>query len=213
MSASGGATRLKLLEGTLRTLVEQGIAKTSARSIATTAGVNQALIFYHFGSVDELLAAACAHGAEQRVSRYRERLAALDSLTELLTFARAMHAEERAAGQVAVLGQLLAAGQTAPALAAATSAGLALWIGELETVLTRLLAATPLAAFADPAGLARAAAASFVGIELYEGVDPEGASRALDSLEQLAVLAQALEGFGPLSQRAVTHRLRRRTRD
>lgn len=79
MSASGGATRLKLLEGALRTLVEQGIAKTSARSIATTAGVNQALIFYHFGSVDELLAAACVHGAEQRVSRYRERLAALDS--------------------------------------------------------------------------------------------------------------------------------------
>lgn len=143
MSASGGATRLKLLEGALRTLVEQGIAKTSARSIATTAGVNQALIFYHFGSVDALLAAACVHGAEQRVSRYRERLAALDSLTELLTFARAMHAEERAAGQVAVLGHLLAAGQTAPALAAATSAGLALWIEELEAVLTRLLATTP----------------------------------------------------------------------
>ncbi|MEU3464473.1 helix-turn-helix domain-containing protein [Streptomyces sp. NPDC006733] len=213
MSASSGATRHKLLEGALRTLVEQGIAKTSARSIATTAGVNQALIFYHFGSVDELLAAACVHGAEQRVSRYRERLAALDSLTELLAFARAMHAEERAAGQVAVLGQLLAAGQTAPALAAATSAGLALWIEELEIVLTRLLAATPLAAVADPAGLARAATASFVGIELYEGVDPEGAARALDSLEQLAVLAQALENLGPLSQRALTHRLRRRTRD
>ncbi|MFC9948758.1 TetR/AcrR family transcriptional regulator [Streptomyces pratensis] len=211
MSAAGGATRLKLLEGALRTLVEQGIAKTSARSIATTAGVNQALIFYHFGSVDELLAAACVHGAEQRIARYRERLAALDSLTELLSFARAMHAEERAAGQVAVLGQLLAAGQTSPALATATSAGLALWIEELETVLTRLLTATPLADFADPAGLARAAAASFVGIELYEGVDPEGAARALDSLEQLAGLAQALQGLGPLSQRAVAYRLRRST--
>ncbi|MFJ9079472.1 hypothetical protein ACIRO3_30180 [Streptomyces sp. NPDC102278] len=70
----------------------------------------------------------------------------------------------------------------------------------------------PLSLLAD-AGLARAAAASFVGIELYEGVDPEGAARALDSLEQLAVLAQALEGLGPLSQRAVTHQLRRRTRD
>ncbi|WP_120728611.1 TetR/AcrR family transcriptional regulator [Streptomyces hundungensis] len=207
--ASGGATRLKLLEGALRTVVEQGIAKTSARSIATTAGVNQALIFYHFGSVDELLAAACAHGAEQRVCRYRDRLAAMESLTELLAFARAMHAEERAAGQVAVLGQLLAAGQTAPALARATAAGLALWIEELETVLTRLLTATPVAAFVDPAGLARAAAASFVGIELYEGVDAEGADRALDALEQLAVLAQALEGLGPLSQRAVTHKLRR----
>lgn len=81
MSASGGATRLELLEGALRTLAEQGIATTSARSIATAAGVNQALIFYHFGSVDELLAAARVHGAERRVSRFRERFAALDSLT------------------------------------------------------------------------------------------------------------------------------------
>ncbi|CAM5259595.1 TetR family transcriptional regulator [Streptomyces xanthochromogenes] len=212
MSTSGGTTRLKLLDGALRTVVEQGIAKTSARSIATTAGVNQGLIFYHFGSVDELLAAACVHGAEQRVSRYRERLSALNSLTELLDFARAMHAEERAAGQVAVLGHLLAAGQTSAVLAAATADGLALWIEELETVLTRLLDATPLASFTDPAGLARAAAASFVGIELYEGVDPAGAARALESLEQLAVLAEALDGLGALSQRAVTHHIRRRTR-
>ncbi|MGW2863611.1 TetR/AcrR family transcriptional regulator [Streptomyces sp. NPDC001205] len=209
MSTSGGTTRLKLLDGALRTVVEQGIAKTSARSIATTAGVNQGLIFYHFGSVDELLAAACIHGAEQRVSHYRERLAALNSLSELVDFARALHTEERAAGHVAVLGHLLAAGQTSPALAAATAGGLALWVEELETVLTRLLGATPLASFTDPVGLARAAAASFVGIGLYEGVDPEGATRALDSLEQLAVLAQALDGLGGLTQRAVTHHIRR----
>ncbi|CAM5583610.1 TetR family transcriptional regulator [Streptomyces avidinii] len=212
MSAASEATKLKLLEGALRTLVEQGIGKTSARTIAATAGVNQGLIFYHFGSVDELLSAACLFGAEQRVARYRERFAELGSLAELLAFAREMHAEERAAGHVAVLGQLLAAGQAQPALAAATAAGLGLWIAELEEVLGRLLAATPLAGFADPAGLARAAAASFVGIELYEGVDPAGAGRALDGLEQLAGLAQALEGLGPLSQRAVRHGLRRKTR-
>ncbi len=182
------ATKEKLLEGALRTLVEQGIAKTSARTIAATAGVGQGLIFYHFGSVDELLAAACRFGAEQR------------------------HVEERAAGHVAMLGQLLAAGQSSPALAAATAAGLGLWIDELEAVLTRLLAATPLEGFADPAGLARATAASFVGIELYEGVDPQGAGSALDALEQIAGLASVLEGLGPLSQRAVRHGLRRGTR-
>ncbi|MER5930032.1 TetR family transcriptional regulator [Streptomyces sp. NPDC002054] len=205
-------TKEKLLAGALRTLVEQGIAKTSARSIAATAGVNQGLIFYHFGSVDELLSEACRFGAEQRVTRHRERLAGVDSLAGLLDFAREMHEEERAAGHVAMLGQLLAAGQTQPALAAATASGLALWVAELETVLTRLLAATPLGEFADPAGLARAVAASFVGIELYEGVDPEGAGRALDALEQLAGLAQVLEGLGPLSQRAVRHGLRRGAR-
>ncbi|MFG2487174.1 MULTISPECIES: TetR/AcrR family transcriptional regulator [Streptomyces] len=206
------ATKEKLLEGALRTLAEQGIAKASARTVAATAGVGQGLIFYHFGSVDELLAAACRYGAEQRVARYRDRLAALGSLAELLEFARAMHEEERAAGNVALLGQLLAAGQTSPVLAAATADGLGLWIEELEKVLTRLLAATPLDGYADPAGLARATAASFIGIELFEGVDPQGAGSALAALEQLAGLATMLEGLGSLSQRVVRHGLRRGTR-
>ncbi|MFI7318527.1 TetR/AcrR family transcriptional regulator [Streptomyces venezuelae] len=202
-------TRTKLLEGALRTLTEQGIAKTSARNIAATAGVNQALVFYHFGSVDELLAAACRHGTEQRVSRYRERLSGIDSLSGLLAFGREMHEEEREAGHVAVLGQLLAGSQTQPTLAAATAAGLALWIEEIEKVLTRVLSASPLGEFVDAVGLARAVGASFVGMELYEGVDAAGAERALDSLESLSLLVSAVEDLGPLAQRAVRHRLRR----
>ncbi|OKK06583.1 TetR family transcriptional regulator [Streptomyces sp. CB03234] len=204
-------TKVKLLEGALRTLAEQGIAKTSARAVAAAAGVNQALVFYHFGSVDELLAAACRHGAEQTVARYRDRLAGVSGLAELLALGRELHAEERAAGSVAFLGQLLAGAQTQPRLAPATAAGLDLWIDELEKVLTRVLAGTPLAEFTDIAGLARAVAASFVGLELYEGVDGDGARRALDALEQLAALVTVLDELGPLGQRAVRHRLRRTT--
>ncbi|MEU2563419.1 TetR/AcrR family transcriptional regulator [Streptomyces longispororuber] len=206
------ATREKLLEGALRTLTEQGIAKTSARSVAAAAGVNQALVFYHFGSVDELLSEACRYGTEQRVARYRERLAAVSTLGELLEFGRLMHEEERAAGAVAVLGQLLAGAQTQPRLAAATAAGLSLWVAEVEQVLARVLGASPLGGFVDAVGLARAVAASFVGIELYEGVDAEGARRALDALEELGVLVAALDDLGPVAQRALRHRLRRAAR-
>ncbi|MFF3551837.1 TetR/AcrR family transcriptional regulator [Streptomyces tsukubensis] len=204
-------TRLKLLEGALRTVREQGIAKASARAIATTAGVNQALVFYHFGSVDELLAESCRHGARQRVERYRERLAGVSTLGELLAFGREMHQEERDHGSVAALAQLLAGAQTQPRLGPATAAGLDLWIAEIETVLVRVLADSPLGEFADPAGLARAVSASFVGLELYEGVDPEGAERALDALERLAELATVLDGLGPLGRRAVRHRIQRHT--
>ncbi|MFI9647456.1 TetR/AcrR family transcriptional regulator [Streptomyces sp. NPDC052040] len=207
-----GATRVKLLEGALRTLTERGIAKTSARTIAATAGVNQALVFYHFGSVDELLAAACRYGTEQRVAHYRERLEAIATLGELLAFGREMHEEEKAAGHVAVLGQLLAGAQTHPRLAPATAAGLELWITEIERVLRRVLAATPAGEFADPAGLARAVSASFVGIELYEGVDGAGARDALAALDQLASLVAALDDLGPVAQRAVRHALRRASR-
>ncbi|WP_327154957.1 TetR/AcrR family transcriptional regulator [Streptomyces tubercidicus] len=202
-------TRTKLLAGALRTLTEQGLAKTSARTIAATAGVNQALVFYHFGSVDELLAAACRHGAEQRVAHYRERFAEVGSLTEFLELGRELHAEERAAGHVAVLAQLLAGAQTQPRLAPATAAGLAQWIEEIEQVLTRVLSTTPITAFVDVPGLSRALAAGFVGLELYEGVDPEGALAALDALEQLSALIGVLEDLGPVAQRAVRARIRR----
>jgi hypothetical protein len=123
-----------------------------------------------------------------------------------------MHEVERAEGHVAVLGQLLAGAQTDARLAPATSAGLDQWITEIERVLVRVLAPTPLGEFADPAGLARAVAASFVGIELYEGVDPEGSRGALDALEQLAALVTALDTLGPVAQRAIRHHLRRTTR-
>ncbi|BAC70556.1 TetR family transcriptional regulator [Streptomyces avermitilis] len=205
-------TKTKLLEGALRALSEQGIAKTSARAIAAAAGVNQALVFYHFGSVDELLAAACRHGAEQVVARYRARLDEVATLAELLALGRELHEQEKAEGHVAMLGQLLAGAQTQPRLAPATAAGLDLWIAEIEKVLTRVLTPTPLGEFADPAGLARAVAASFVGIELYEGVDAEGAGAALAALDQLALLLTALEDLGPVAQRAVRHTLRRATR-
>ncbi|MEU6063663.1 MULTISPECIES: TetR/AcrR family transcriptional regulator [Streptomyces] len=205
-------TKTKLLEGALRTLTEQGIAKTSARTVAAAAGVNQALVFYHFGSVDELLAAACRYGAEKAVARYRSRLAAVTSLSELLAVGREIHEQERAGGHVALLGQLLAGAQTHEILRPATAAGLDLWITEIQKVLTRVLADTPFGEFTDPAGLARALAASFVGIELYEGVDETGAHAALDALEQLGALVAALEELGPVAQRAVRHHLRRTSR-
>src|ERR1700720_111744 len=100
-------TKTKLIIGALQTLSEHGIAGTSARTVAAAAGVNQALVFYHFGSVDELLAAAARHGAEQRVALYRERLGEVRTLAELIALARQLHEQERAAGHVAVLAQLL----------------------------------------------------------------------------------------------------------
>ncbi|MEU6280378.1 TetR/AcrR family transcriptional regulator [Streptomyces sp. NPDC047028] len=211
-TAKSQETKTKLLEGALRVLTEQGIAKTSGRTVAAAAGVNQALVFYHFGSVDELLAAACRYGAEQAVSRYRDRLATVASLTELLAVGREIHEQERAGGHVALLGQLLAGAQTHAALGPAAAAGLDLWITEIEDVLRRVLTTTPLDGFADPAGLARAVAASFVGIELYEGVDEPGAHAALDALEQLGALVAALDELGPVATRAVRLHLRRARR-
>jgi AcrR family transcriptional regulator len=205
-------TKQRLIDGAVHAIREHGIAGVSARTVAAAAGVNQALVFYHFGTVDELLSAACQAATEQRVAAYRDRLRAVSSLRELLDLGRTLHQEERRAGNVTVLAQLLAGAQTDPRLAGPVGAALKLWTDEIEGVLHRVLGASVLRDLADPAGLAGAVSAAFIGLELYEGVDPAGASAALDALERLAVLTDVIEDLGPMARRALQARTRRTTR-
>jgi AcrR family transcriptional regulator len=206
-------TRQKLIDGAVATLRDKGIAGTSARAIAGAAGFNQALVFYHFGSVDELVDAACREGAAERVALYREQFEQVQSLRELLALGRRLNETERAAGNVAVLAQVLAGAQQEPKLAASASHAIALWVQEIEATLVRLLAGNPIGEVVDAPGLARGIAASFIGIELYEGVDPAGADRALVALETLGVLVEVVEDLGPVARRALRARLRRTTKE
>ena len=201
-------TRQRLIDGAIETIRRNGLAGTSARTIAATAGVNQALVFYHFGSVHELLEAACLTATRARVAPFLDRLGGITSLRELLDLGRRLHAEERSLGNVTVLAQLLAGAQADPRLASATSAALRLWIDPIQRAIERLLAGSPLAEFVDIAGLANAVCAGFLGLELFEGVEPAGANAALNALDQLAALVDALDDLGPVARRALRGRLR-----
>lgn len=202
-------TKQKLLDGTLQTLRDKGIAGISARTIAATTGVNQGLIFYHFGSVDQLIIEACRTSTAERIKPYRERFAQATSLRELLAIGREMHIAEQAAGNVTVLAQVLAGAQQSKSFAEAGRDALQLWIDEIEIVLDRLLKKSPIEVAVDKPGLARGVAAAFIGIELYDGVDPAGAESALSALEQLSVLTEVLDDLGPVARRAVRARVRK----
>jgi AcrR family transcriptional regulator len=202
-------TRERLIEAAIRVLATAGFAGASARAIATAAGVNQALVFYHFGTVDQLLSTACQQATQARVGLYRERFAQVSSLGELLAVGQELHDTERAAGNVAVLAQLMAGAQTDAALAAAVADALQLWIVEVEAVLARITTQSPLAEVVDVPGLARAVAASFIGLELYEGVDAGGSASAMRALAGMAVLAEVVDGLGPVARRALRAALRR----
>ncbi|SER36852.1 transcriptional regulator, TetR family [Lentzea xinjiangensis] len=202
-------TRQRLIDGAIETIRQHGIAGTSARTIAATAGVNQALVFYHFGSVHELLEAACLAATEARVAPFLEQLSEITTLRQLLEAGRNVHTEERSAGNVKVLAQMLAGAQADPRLARTTAAALSLWITPVEQALDRLLAGSPLAELVDTAGLARAVCAGFVGLELFDGIDPAGANLALDTLDSLAVLLEVVEDLGPVARRALLGKVRR----
>ena len=215
-SRPGGArsadTRRKLMDGAIETLRSRGITGTSARAIATVSGVNQALIFYHFGSVEDLVDVACREATAERVALYRPRLAMAGSLRELLQVGREIRETERGSGGVVALAQVLAGAQQDVRLAGTARDSLAMWITEVKAAVSRLTVSTPIADIANPDGLAQGVAATFIGIVLYEGVNPEGASSALDTLEQLAVLSEVIDDLGPVARRALRARVRRTAR-
>lgn len=203
-------TRDKLLVAAAESVRADGAAGTSARAIAARAGVNQALVFYHFGTVSELVEAACHRTVDDSVGYYREQFAAVTSLPELLAVGRRLHDRERAAGNVALMAQLMSGAGADPVLARAARYALGVWMAEVETVLHRVLEGSPLAEIGDIPGLARAVSASFIGLELYEGVDAVGAVRALDALEQLGVLVDVVNDLGPVARRALRAKLKKR---
>ncbi len=202
-------TRTRLLGAAIETLRAEGIAGLSARTIATRAEANQALVFYHFKTVSGLVDAAVRASVDESVEFYRRRFAEVTSLVQLLVAGRELHERERATGNVAVMAQLMAGAQRDPTLRNTASYAMRAWNAEIETVVRRLLAGSPLADVADPHGLARAISASFLGLELYEGVDASGAHAALDAIERLGVLIEVVDDLGPVARRAMKSRMRR----
>jgi AcrR family transcriptional regulator len=205
-------TRDKLLDATGEVLADGGLSAVSARTIARRAEVNQALVFYHFGSVAELVEESLRRSADLAVGTYRNRFDDVTTFTELLELGREVHRAERERGNVARMAQVMAGAQGDETLARAGRYAIDLLTRQLENVLNRLLATSPLRGLVEPADLSRAVAAAYIGLELYEGVDPDGASSALGVLASLGGLIELVDGLGPVRSRAVRSQVRKATK-
>jgi AcrR family transcriptional regulator len=202
-------TRNRLLQAAATALAEDGVAAVSARTLAARADVNQALVFYHFGSVSGLLDAAVRRSVDLAVASYRDRFSDVTSVGELLSVGRDLHEAEKRAGNVQQMAQVMAGAMRDEALAGAGRYAMDRWSAEIEVVLARVLRTTPLAGLVDPRGLARAVAAGFIGLELYDEVDPDATAAALDALDAIGALVSALDALPPVAVRAVRGRARR----
>jgi AcrR family transcriptional regulator len=192
------------MDGAIETLRRQGYAATSARSIAATAGANQALIFYHFGSVDELLAAACRQTAYAQAQLYAARLATATTVREVLAASRTL--------PLSPVVQLLSGARTNGVLAEVCTEVVARWAALTEDALRRLLRRSPVADHCDLSGLARALTAAAIGLELYDGVDAVASANAVVALDQLAALAERPRVRGAARSRIGRAAQRRRIR-
>lgn len=206
---SAEESKRRLVEAAIAVMTSDGIAGVSARTVSQRAGVAQGLVFYHFGSVTDLVAQACVTATRERVELHRERFEAAVSFTELVQLARDVQEAERGTGHVSVLGQALVMARADEGLGRAAREALGLWREPLGDVAQRLLA--PGSAFAgvlDPEPFTDLLMAAFIGFELTDPVRTDADSDR--SFDAVTAMAAALDGLGPMARRAVAATLRRR---
>jgi AcrR family transcriptional regulator len=189
MIDSSAQTRGTILDAATKTLQTEGFAGATSRAIARAGGFNQALIFYHFGSLDGLLLAALEHTATARLERYRQALAPVATPEELFAALSTLYDEDRASGHMTVVAQMLAGGLTRDELAPRVLAQMRPWIELAEETIARVLSP------ALPSGeLAYAAITFYLGVNLLASLEPESAQ--LDALfEHVRLLGPLLESL------------------
>lgn len=197
--STGEETRLRLIAAALDTLREQGITGASGRCIARRGEVNQALIFYHFGSVDGLLTATARAEGARRAARYATAFGAVRSLPELVSVARRVHEEEQRDGAVTVLAQLIAGSSSSSELQAGVFDAMRPWLALVESAVERVVENSPFKGLVSPSDLAFTISSLFIGFEMMTSLDParERVATLFDALERLAALLGGLIGGAP----------------
>jgi AcrR family transcriptional regulator len=189
------ATDQLIVKATLDTLRDEGFAGATSRAIARHGGFNQALIFYHFGSLENLRLAALRQTSEDRLARYREVVEPIATLDALVPAMADLWEEDKAAGHVQVVAQLIAGSANQPELASGVVELMVPWVALAEATFERLL----------PPGLpardiAYGTVVWYLGVNLVTHLNPEGAR--IDSLfergrEWTPLVSPLLAAFRP----------------
>ena len=174
-------TRTAIIDAAIAVLAEHGFSRTSGRAVAERAGIAAGGIFYHFGSMDDLLAEVFTTCLDRRIARLRT---ALDVPRPRLTdaFTQAVrdefdHVESRA------LLELVVGAIDSPALRARVQEGLDRSFTFTREVVDLLLADSPLAEALPRDLIAQVAASAFFGLAVMDLV---GANIDIDGMTSLA---------------------------
>ncbi len=189
--------REALIEAAVATLTEDGFARASARAIARRAGCNQALVFYHFGTVADLQLAALDAVSTARFIRYSAAVKAVDSPVDLIAVAADAFREDLDAGYAAVLVEMIAGASSSPGLATEVARRIAPWSDFAESAVSAALADSPLGALVPTREIAHAIVALYLGLEMLATLDGDR-TRAAALFGHLALLVSAFEAFTPV---------------
>ncbi len=194
------ATREALVQGAIDVLRNVGFARASARAIAASAGCNQALIFYHFGSVANLLLAALDAVSARRLAEYASVLDGAESPADLIESARAIFSEDLDAGHITVLSTMITGAQSMPELGAQIVEILTPWQDFAETALRKAASGAPFEQLLPAREFGHAIVAGFLGLELLASLNGDRtlALALFERARQIAALLELTLGTFPV---------------
>ena len=114
--AGHGDTKERILQAAFRRLAKEGYAALSMREIGRDAGVNHALIHYHFRTKDQLVIAVLDEANRRLLERQERMYRAPGEFARKWAQARAFYRADLASGFVRVQAELWAASLSNPGL-------------------------------------------------------------------------------------------------
>jgi AcrR family transcriptional regulator len=189
-TAQGGDTQARIIEAALDTLKRRGFSGATARAIARRGGFNQALIFYHFGTLNVLLLRALDATSRQRMDAYTALLDESSSVQDLIAAAIRIYQEDLDSGHITVLSEIIAGSLSHPELGPEVLGRMEPWIDFAERAITKVTAGSPWGQMLPARELAFAVVAFYLGIEMLNHL--EGNRERAEPLFQMAT------GLAPL---------------
>jgi AcrR family transcriptional regulator len=154
-------------------------------------------VFYHFGSVNDLLLAALDEVSAVRMAAYRGLLEQATSVAALAESARPIFLQDLDSGHVRVLVEMITGAQSVPGLGEQVAQRLKPWRELTEAAMQRALGRSAAARLVPPAEAARALVAGFLGLELLAALDGDrdAALAVFDRAHSLARMIDILGGI------------------
>jgi AcrR family transcriptional regulator len=198
-SERSATTRVALVDAAIETLKENGFSGASARTIAERAGLNQGLVFYHFGTVANLLLAALDAVSDDRMDRFSTAVAKVSSPNELMDVAAQIFREDLDTGHVTVLVEMIAGASSTPGLGAEVATRIAPWFTFTKDAIDHTFGNSPFAALLPSEDVAYTIVALFLGLEMLTHLDGdrERAMTIFGRVQQLVAMLGTFSSFAP----------------
>ena len=169
----GAAKREQIVRAAIAALLDVGFSRASTRAIAAKGGFNQALIHYHFGSLNALRLAAIDHTSAIRMQRYRSAIEEATTLEEMVDVAVTIYREDLESGQMTMISELIGGSLSEPELAKGIVERMQPWIAFVEEVIDKIVRESAFESMIPKREAASALVAFYMGVNLLTRLEPD----------------------------------------